>query len=258
MGEINLTSSYQFDAITMGFTDDKQLYTKVLFVKKTVPLNDVSSIILKEAALSDKLQLNIKINKNGKESLFQVVQFDRTDDNGKKFLEELKLKVPSPLVWTNKTEDAEVATQGIGGKRTYPIQFWMFITKTMAGMSRGMQITMNYGLFCLLIIPIPLFIYVIAAGCYRITTTDDGITIKKLFGSFFSWNDVDRIEVVRYNIVITSYGVKSNEAFLLACTLYSSGGKTKKFIIRTKEGKAFVHDMVERKKMSAEVEKIFI
>ena len=260
MSEITLTNTYQFDAVTMGFTDDKQLYTKVMFVKKTAPLESVSNIVMKEAPLSDKLQMNIKTSKNGKESMFQVIMFDRTDEQGKQFVEELKAKVPA-FVWNNKVEAkeaAEEATQTASGKHTYPLQLWNFMTKTLAGMPRGVQIGVNYGVWCFLIIPIPLLIYALVAGCHRITTTDEGITIKKFFGSFFTWDNVNRIEVIRYNIIITNYGVKSNEAFMLQCTLVSTDGKQKKFIIRTKEGKQFVHEMVGRKKMSAEVEKLFI
>lgn len=258
MAEYNLISTYQFDATSMGFTDDKQLYTKILFIKKAVPLSDISSITLKEAPLSDKLQMNIKINKNGKEVAFQMVQFDRTSDQGRLFLEELKLKVPSSFIWNNKLEAAEPSEINVSGKHTYPLQLWWFKTKSLAGMSRGAQIAVNYGTFCVILLPIPLLIYVLAAGCHRITTDDNGITIKKLFGSFFAWDDVSSIEVTRYNINITSYGIKTREAFLLSCKLISKNGKNKDFIIRTKEGKGFVKEMVERKKMSPEIEKIFI
>ncbi len=258
MAEPILTSSYKFETTTAGFTANNELYTKILFVKKTIPLSDISSIVLKESSINDKLQLRIKINKNGKERLILVVQFDRTSDEGKLFLEELKKKVPSQFVWENKIEEEEPVSLSTSGKHTYPLQFWWFRTKSLAGNSRGVQIFVNYGTFCVLVFPIPLLIYVIAAGCHQITTTNEGITIKKLFGSFYSWDDISSIEVTRYNINITSYGIKTREAFLLSCELISKQGKNKKFIIRTKEGKSFVKEMVARKKMSPEIEKIFI
>lgn len=242
----------------MAFTNDKQLYSKIMFVKKTTPLELISSVVIKKAFGTTKLQCNIKVSSNGKEKFWQVVQFDISDEQAKRFLEELKSKVSVGCVWSDKMEEKAADLKDTSATRTYPLQFWFFMTKTLAGMSRGIQIGVNYGTYCLLLIPIPLLIYVLAAGCHRATTNENGILIKKLFGSFFAWDDVERIDVTKYEITITNYGAKTGDAFLLICTLIAKSGKKKEFMIRTLEGKQFVNEMIERKKMNSEIGKMFI
>jgi hypothetical protein len=262
MSEYVLTSEYEFDmsgaAIHMGFTNDQQLYSKVMFVKKAVPLQELSSVVIKKAFGMPQLQCNIYCNKNGKEKTFQIVQFDISSENGKKFLEELKSKISVGCKWTDKMEDAGTDVKDHSAKRVYPLQFWTGMTKTLAGMGRGVQIGVNYGTFCLLILPIPLLIYVLAAGCYRATTDEKGIKVKKLFGSFYSWDDVDHIDVTQYHITITNYGAKAGDAFILILDLATKNGKKKKFMIRTLEGKTFVNEMIERGKMDPRVAELFI
>lgn len=146
--------------------------------------------------------------------------------------------------------------------RTYPVQFWFFMTKTMAGKSRGLQIAMNYGVFgialCFLIVPLFLFIYVLAAGCYRVTTNSAGIVIKKFTGNFFSWDDVDNIDFTKYHITITNYGAAVDEASILIFTLKSKQGKSVTFKMRSFEAKNFIAELVQRKKMPEEMLEMFI
>lgn len=262
MSDITLISEYEFSmggaSVMMGFTDDKQLYTKIMFVKKTVPLDDVCGVYIKKAFASTMLQCTVKFSKNGKEKSFQVIQFDISDAKGKEFLEELKSKVSVGCKWEDKMEDFGEDVKDTSATRVYPLQFWNFMTKTLAGMSRGVQIGVNYGTFCLLILPIPLLIYVLAAGCYRATTDEKGIRVKKFFGSYFLWEDVERFDVTKYHITITNYGSTAGEAFILILTLITKSGKKKTFMIRTLEGKQFVNEMIERGKMSEEIGKMFI
>ena len=87
MSTITLASQYEFNTggavITMGFTHDNQLFTQMMFVKKTAPIASISSVTLKKAPLSSKLQYDIKIKKsNGKEQFFQSVQMDAADPQG--------------------------------------------------------------------------------------------------------------------------------------------------------------------------------
>lgn len=262
MAELQLISRYDFSIgaahITMGFTDDRQLYTKVMFAKKTVPVEEVTSVVIKKAFASTKLQCTIRASQKGKDRLFQQVQFDVSDTQGKQFLEELKSKVSVGCKWEDRMEDFGEDVKDTSATRTYPVQFWFFFSKTLAGMSRGVQIGVNYGTLCLLILPIPVFIYVLAAGCYRVTTDANGIKIKKFFGSYFSWDDVDHFEITKYHITVTNYGAKVDDAFLLIFNLVSKSGKTKKFMIRTFEGKQFVNEMIERGKVDKEMGEMFV
>lgn len=262
MADYTLISDYEFEyggaQVIMGFTIDKQLYTKMVFVKKAVPLQEVSSVVIKKAFASTNLQCTIKSTSNGKEKTFQTIQFDITDEKGKRFLDELKAAVSVGCKWNDTMENFGEDVKDTSAERIYPVQFWFWFSKTLAGMSRGVQIGVNYGTFCLLILPIPLLIYVLAAGCYRVTTNANGIKIKKFFGSYFTWEEVDHFNITKYNITITDYGAKTGEAFLLIFELVAKNGKKKKFMIRTLEGKQFVNEMVERGKLSKEMSEMFI
>lgn len=266
MGEINLISKYEFNmgaGITeIGFTDDNQLFSKIMFVKKTAPLNTISSVTIKKGALTQKLQYDIKIRKeNGKEQLFQIIQIDSADANGVKFVNELRAKVSTACIWTDKMEEKAIDVKNTMTSRTYDLQIMWFIKgKLMAGYGRGLQIIMSYGLFTLVCLglPLPLLIYVIVGGCHRVTTDTNGIKIKKLKANYFSWDEVDHIDVHTYNIIVTQYGTLADSNFLLVFKLFAKNGTKTEFIIRSLEGKQFVKEMIERKKMSEEAGKMFI
>ncbi len=262
MADVTLISDYEFEVggaqVIMGFTLDKQLYTKIMIAKKVVPLAEVSSVVIKKAFGTPLMQCTIKSSTNGKERTFQTIQFDITDEKGKRFLDELKAAVSVGCKWTDTMENFGEDVKDKSAERIYPVQFWFWFSKTLAGMSRGVQIGVNYGTFCLLILPIPLLIYVLAAGCYRVTTNGNGIKIKKFFGSYFNWDDVDHFNITQYHITITDYGAKTGDAFLLIFELVAKNGKKKKFMIRTLEGKQFVNEMVERGKLSKEMSELFI
>lgn len=266
MAGLNLVSKYEFNmgaGITeIGFTDDDQLFSKIMFVKKTTPLNSISSVTIKKGALTQKLQYDIKFRKdNGKEQLFQILQIDSADAQGVKFVNELKSKVSSNCLWTDKLEDKFGAVKNIMTTRTYDLQILWFIKgKIMAGYGRGFQIMMSYGMLTLITIglTLPLLIYVLAAKCHRVTTDNNGINIKKLGSKYFSWNDVDHIDVHTFNIIVTQYGALADSNFLLVFNLHSKNGEKVEFIIRSLEGKQFVKEMIQRKKMSEEIANMFI
>jgi hypothetical protein len=262
MSTVQLLSQYSFNMgageVTLGFTADHQLYSKILFVKKTAPLESVTKVEIKKAFGSPLMQCSIKTGTTVKEKLFQMVHFDIADTQGKQFLEELKAKIPSHALWTDRHEENAADVKDSASTRVYPLQFWTGMTKSLAGMSRGVQIGVNYGTYCLLVIPIPLLIYVLASGCHRVTTTASGILVKRLGGKFYSWDEVLRIDVIKYHIMITQNGLHTGDAFLLQCTLVTRTGNSRPFYIRTLEGKQFVNEMVERKKMIPEMKDMFV
>ena len=266
MAEYNLISKYEFNmgsGITeIGFTDDDQLFTKILFAKKVAPLTTISSVTIKKGALTQKLQYDIKIIKeDGKEQLFQILQIDSVDPQGVKFVNELKSKIPASCLWIDKFEAKALDVKNSMSSRTYDLQIMWFIKgKLMAGYGRGLQIFMNYGLLtlCCLGLTLPLLVYVIATGCHRVKTDDNGIKIKKLFSKYFAWQDVDHIDVHTYKIIVTQYGALADSNILLVFKLHSKNGSKRKFIIRSLEGKQFVNEMIERKKISEETASMFI
>lgn len=265
MNENELLSKYDFNmsgaVVTLGFTADNQIYTKMMLVKKTAPLADVTSVVIKKGAMTSKLQYDIRVRKKDKDQLFQIVQIDSADEQGIRFVNELKSKVPATCTWTDKLEAKAVDVKDTSAKRTYDLQtMWFIKGKLFAGYGRTMQIIMSYGMLTLITIglALPLLIYVFAAGCHRVITGESGISIKKLGASFYSWEEVDRIEVSKYNVVVTNYGQTVDSSFLLRFTLFPKTGKSREFLIRSLEGKTFVKEMIERKKLSEEAAKLFI
>lgn len=265
MSEPNLISQYELNmstiSVLIGFTDDHQIYTKMGFVKKTVPLSSLSSVTIKKAPLQSKLQYEIKMLKpNGKEQFFQTIHIDPADAYGISFIEELKLRLPDTCKWVEKLGKIQVK-EDIDGKKKYNLQIlWFMKAKLFAGKGRVLQIIMNYGMLTFITagFSLPLLIYVIVGGCHRVTTDLHGIKIKKLFSAFFVWEDVTKIEVTKYNIIITNFGATADRIFLMKFHLTSRNGKKIKFIIRSLEGKQFIQDMIGRKKMDSVYEGMFL
>ncbi|MFL5751819.1 MAG: hypothetical protein ACJ76F_00310 [Bacteroidia bacterium] len=266
MADITLASKYEFNmgsaTIEMGFTTDEQLFTKMMFVKKVTPLTTISSVNIKKGALTSKIQYDIKTRKdNGKEQIFQIVQIDSADEQGIRFINELRCKIPMGCIWNDKLEAQVSYPEGKSASRVYDLQIMWFIKgKTLAGSGRGLQIMMNYGMLTLvgLLLPLPLLVYVIAAGCHRVSTDANGILVKKLGGKYFPWEEVERVDVHKYNIIVTQYGAVAESTFLLVFNLIGKNGTKTEFIIRSLEGKHFVKEMIERKKMPEEMSKLFI
>ena len=183
---MNLISQYEFNiggvTVTIGFTDDNQIYSKMGFFKKLVPLASIISVTIKKAPLESKLQYDIKMLKpNGKEQFFQRIQLDSADTNGIKFVDELRSKLPNTCKWIEKLDKIQVK-EDIDGKKKYNLQIlWFLKAKLFAGKGRIFQIIMNYGMFviCTLGLSLPLLIYVIAGGCHRVTTRSEERRVGK-------------------------------------------------------------------------------
>jgi hypothetical protein len=84
-----------------------------------------------------------------------------------------------------------------------------------------------------------------------VTTDGDKISIKKLMGNVISWEDVVNIEPQKYLITKTGNG-QDEVLTLISFYLNTKDGKKHKFTIRSYEAKAFVEEMIARKKCSAE------
>jgi hypothetical protein len=265
MSEPQLQSQYEFNMsgalITLGFTTDNQIYTRMMMIKKTAPLDSLSSVTIKKGVMTSKLQYDIRIRKKDKEQIFQVVQIDSADEQGIRFVNDLKARMPASCVWNDKMEAKTIDVKDSSASRTYDLQtMWFIKGKMFAGYGRTFQIIMSYGLltFCTIGIAVPLLIYVFAAGCHRVNTDENGISVKKLGKNYFSWEDVERIEATKYNVIVTNYGQEVGSSFLLRFNLLAKSGKKCEFLIRSLEGKNFVKEMIERKKMTADAASMFI
>jgi hypothetical protein len=264
MSEIELKSKYEFNmgggVITLGFTNDDQIYSKMMMVKKTAPISSISGVIVKKGMMTSKLQYDIRVLKKEKDSLFQIIQVDAADEQGQRFAAELKSLLPKSATWTDKLEEKAVDTKDTSADRTYNMQVMWFIKgKTLAGQGWALQMIMSYGMLtlCTIGLALPLTLYAFMAGCHRVKTNAVGINIKKLTGSFFQWEEVDNIEVSKYHITITNYGAQVDSVFLLNFRLNAKNGKKKDFIIRSLEGKNFIKEMIERGKMKPEALELF-
>ncbi len=265
MSDIQLQSQYDFNMsgaqITLGFTTDNQIYTRMMMVKKTAPLDSLSSITIKKGVMTSKLQYDIRIRKNDKEQIFQIVQIDSADEQGIRFVNDLKARMPASCVWNDKMEAKAIDVKDSSAIRVYDLQtMWFIKGKVFAGYGRAFQIIMSYGMLaiCTIGLTLPLLIYVFAAGCHRIKTDENGISIKKLGTRYFRWEDVDSIGVNKYNVIVTNYGQQTDSSFLMRFNLLAKDGKKSEFLIRSLEGKNFVKEMIERKKMQADAASLFL
>jgi hypothetical protein len=265
MSDIQLQSQYDFNmsgaVVTLGFTTDNQIFTKMMMVKKTAPVDSLSSVTIKKGLMTSKLQYDIRIRKGEKEQIFQIVQIDSADELGIRFVNDLKARMPASCKWNDTMEAQSVDVKDAGTSRFYDLQtMWFIKGKTMAGNGRTLQLIMSYGMLtlCTLGLTLPLLIYVFAAGCHRVKTDGNGITVKKLGAAYFNWDDVERIDASKYTITVTNYGQTVDRSFLLRFNLISKSGKKSEFLIRSLEGKNFVNEMIERKKLSPEASAMFL
>ncbi|MFL5730549.1 MAG: hypothetical protein ACJ75J_13770 [Cytophagaceae bacterium] len=251
-----LISKYDFGMAQgglIGFTAQNEIYSEIMFSKKLSPVSGITEVRLKKAAMSPKICIDMKYNDNGKEKMFQSVYADSADEKGVQFVKELRSKLSSTTPWKDERKIYQDFLD-LSEPRVYDLQIMFFLkSKGFAGSGRTMQIIMNYFMLCIttLFITTPLLIYVIAAKCHQVRTDGDGISIKKLLATVISWEDVTSVEPQKYVITKTGQGAYE-EVTLINFFVNSKDGKKHKFTIRSYEAKAFMNEIIARKKAPAE------
>jgi hypothetical protein len=258
----SLISKYDFGMAQgglIGFTAQNEIYSEMMFSKKLSPLSAITEVKLKKAAISPKIYISIKYRDNGKEKTFQNVYSDSADEKGIQFVKELQSKLSKATPWKDERKIYQDFTD-LSAARSYDLQIMFFLkSKGFAGSGRTMQIIMNYFMLCIatLFITTPLLLYVILAGCHKVRTDGNGIMIKKLLAASVSWEDVTNVEAQKYLITKTGQGT-DEVVTLINLFVNSKDGKKHKFTIRSYEAKAFMNEMIARKKAATEYADWFI
>lgn len=232
---VGKTMRFKF-TITNGETLSQKIGRKVT----TCNLSDIQSIMLKDSKTMGTQVVKIKYFDPNKGKVRKFMRLEGTPDDGdlNRFIADLKELIPSPDVW----DQSKKKSFKKGDKNVYDMQVTMG-GYAGVGLPRKVQIWIIYGIFSLLILPIPLLIYVLTNNCFQVETDDKSITVRKYKNHFFYWTDIEKVNITRVKVRMRNEGIASEELILLFI-IYPKNSRRKKFKMRLLEGRPLMKDML--------------
>ncbi len=230
--------------------DDQMLKYSFGFMKKEIQLSSISRVKIYGSNFSGTANIKIFYNDEAKEKKLPVMNVMVTDQGAREFLKDFKEKVGGHIEWINPlAEDFS----NLGQEQKYDVS----VTKFGGGLSRGVQITIYYGIFAILVIPLLILIYVTITDGYRITTSARGVKVKKIVPHFIPWENLMTVEIQRLRINTRSYGhVSTSMNYYI--TFIDNEQKRYKVLVRALEAMKLVKELTKRNKMNEEYLKDFI
>ncbi|MGB1730215.1 MAG: hypothetical protein ACPHF2_09465 [Crocinitomicaceae bacterium] len=232
---------------TLGFEGDN-LYIEAWRRIKECPLNQISRVVQKKQSigLGDELSFRIYYLENGKEKKFPWVMVLLTATELKPFLEELKSRCGSQVIWEDKRQSAGVDASGA---KVYDMQFLLFGFYNGAGLGRGLQLWMYTILLGALIVPLFYFIPILLKGGYRLYVSDNGLEVRRFSSQKYTWEEIESFNVIKVNVRDRqSYSTTQ----VTKLELIPKSRKKTSFVMRNDIGIPFMKELVEHGVLDAE------
>ena len=246
---INEMMSAQFT-----FTADDILKYKMLTHKVEMPLTAIKEVRMKANAFLGTLGIQIRYEKNGKIKNLQKIESKASDNTVKPFLEELKNRIPETAQWNDLREQNTTVSTNEFGREVFPLQYLPF-GYSGAGLPRGLQIGLIWGIFSLAIFGIPVLLYMIFKKSYMVEADEDYLIIRKMSEKRYRWDEVKNMEF--QPVHVTQNSVAKNQ--LMKYKVILQNGRKRKFIMRDFESKPFMQILADKGFINKqEVEEYFV
>jgi hypothetical protein len=233
---------------TTIYLSGSEIHYKYGFKKMTTSLQSLKEVILKSSKLNGTRIVKINYDNGKKVKQFLRLEGDPSNQGITALLEMLKTEVPH-LKWTDEGTAKAVTKEG--GKSIYDLQVYL-VGYAGAGLPRMLQIWIIWGIFSLLIIPLPFFIYILMKKGYRIETDNDFITVRNIREKQYRWSEVHQVNMVNVSVKMYNEGIYTQTVQVIRFEMKLSTGKTVKFRMRTLEAQPFIKELVTRKKLAEE------
>lgn len=242
---------YQLESTTIGYEvgfEGDIIYCHLMRRLKETPVSQITKVTIKKATLGSGEEISFRVifTENGKEKKFPWIQAKVTTPTTRAFLDDLKSRINGNAAWEDKRESGSVDE---AGNNVYDLQY-LPIGYAGAGLSRGVQIWIYLICLAVLIIPLIYFIYLLATGGYRIYTNDQGITIKKTGATTFTWDELEKVDFTRVNVVDTNNYSKTG---VLRAKFTGSNNKAVSVVMRYDHALPLLKELADRGEISEEV-----
>ncbi len=232
-----------------GFEGDV-LYCHLIRRMKECRLDQITKVVQKKPSIGmgEEISFRIYFIENGKEKKFPWVQAMIINPSTKEFLEDLKSRLPSHVMWEDKREETSKSDDG---RLVYDLQYLPF-GYAGAGLNRPLQIWIYMICFAVFIIPLIYYIYVLASGGYRIYLSDSSVTIRKAGATTYQFDDLDEVNLTRINVVSQD---SWTETEVLRVVFDSKSGRRKKVVMRYDHAAPMLKELAAKGVISEDVVK---
>lgn len=234
---------YQLESSTMSYTvgfEGDIIYCELIRRIKECRIDQVTKVIQKKTTmgLGDESSFRICYVENGVEKKFPWIQVRITAAEFKPFMEDLKGRLGSQVIWEDAREKGEVDESGA---KVYDMQYLPF-GYAGAGLGRGVQIWIYMICLAVLVIPLIYFIIILAKGGYRIYSNDQGIEIRKMGSKFVRWDDIEQITFQQINVRDQNYQTTQ----VCKVRLHPKNGRRISWVMRYDFTMPFMRELADR------------
>lgn len=220
---------------------DTELFIEVGLLRKKiqVPIGQVTKLHLTSQLGKVKFTVHYREGEKDKKWPFTVEAYD---SDAADFIKSVK-SLATSAQWHN---EFEVPANEVGVKRTYPIA-----TRLFGKYMQRWGILLMWGLLSLMILPLPIFLYILFAGGYTATTNDAGITAKKFVPKNIAWADMKSLNFSLLDITFKSYGASVGRDRWCRFQAESHSGTKMDFYVPGIKGAQLLKELVARGKLDA-------
>ncbi|MBI4411937.1 MAG: hypothetical protein HY541_05585 [Deltaproteobacteria bacterium] len=240
----------QFSAFSykISFSENGELCIQFGPLKRkiVIPLGSIRRLTLKPS--QGLVRLNIRYSPTGTGERNIPITLQPIDKMAADFIRDLKNRTTG-IPWEIKYPRQDPSRPM---EKVYPLTAVInaLLRKSYA---RRWLFLFFWGLMSLMIVPFPFFLYLVLGGRYRLITSAEGVTVKKVRTWQRGWNDISRIEWQRLNIHNRMYGFTMTVSRWFIFTLHPSTGRPVKFSLDALEAGEFFKELVARGKCSDEI-----
>lgn len=230
----------------VSFSPVNELICQFKPIKKntTIPLSQIRSVKLSPFVGNVHIAI-CYLNQDGKEKKY-VMTCPAIDEDSSAFIAQLKEKAKG-IVWENRFQ-ANYHSNTFQ-KCTYPLTTVINFLLKKNYVSRPLFLVF-WAIMSLGILPLPFFLYFLITGGYQVHTNYEGLTVKKVKIKFFSWEQINRIEVQQLDVHHRTYGVTASILRWMIFVIHSpSIKKPCQFSMKALDASKFMRELVARKKI---------
>lgn len=188
---------------------------------------------------------SIKYDDDSGQAKTQRIVVDPFDPETVRLCRDLRTVHAKKALWSNDFRDA--AKSNASGEMTFPL-----VVKVNALLRKSYLPRWGVLLLLLsLILTLPLFVYALIAGCFRLTVDAEGLKSKGWLVRKIAWGEIEKVEPQRLTVTNRMYGANVGKQQYLEFTVRSKDQKILFARLAPLAAGVLVREFVDRKLLDA-------
>lgn len=229
---------------------------KLLVKIKECRYDEVTGVQIKNAFMSGGGMISFCINylNNGKQKSFPWIDARMDDPSTAACLDYMKQVFPSDIQWIDNRKNEHSTVKG---NQQYDLQFSLALLPDLGiiTLPRTFQLVFWTLITAAFLLPLPYFLKILITGGYKIYTDEQVLEVRKFFSKKFRWDEIERVEVVRWKILDVGSG---NQQRILKVTIVGKTSGSSSGIMRLDHGIPFLNKMNEHHLIDPDLLSLFV